>query len=245
MLEGFKKIDNPLTVIGIFAGVSEISMGAVAALSPELRPVFLWFVVLFPPFLISLFFITLNFNHKVLYAPSDYRDDSAFVGLARASTEDASKGLNEALEKLEAINTQLATSNLEIKAESDGESQNLSNAIKEITENVADAKESVDAISFDHATYPDMTWGQWRIIAYLYDRVEPTPITQVATDLKISHPKLSRDTAYLREQGLLIKEKDGPKLLVFLTDQGRAWAAREVLKYVPVSLKLKLPMQNG
>ncbi|ALG52958.1 hypothetical protein FORC6_2632 [Vibrio parahaemolyticus] len=45
--------------------------------------------MLFPFTLIALFFITLNWNHKVLYAPSDFKDEDHFVNiLQKASLKD-------------------------------------------------------------------------------------------------------------------------------------------------------------
>jgi hypothetical protein len=42
--------------------------------------------MLFPFALISLFFITLNFNHRVLYAPSDFKDEDNFVNILKKSS---------------------------------------------------------------------------------------------------------------------------------------------------------------
>lgn len=38
----------------------------------------MWFVMLFPTLLVVLFFLTLNFNHTVLYAPGDYSNERYF-----------------------------------------------------------------------------------------------------------------------------------------------------------------------
>ncbi len=79
-MEKIKFIRNPLTVIAIFAGIAEISGTSVLPfISSEHQGVFIWFVMIFPVFLLLLFFATLNFNHKVLYSPSDYRDDESFL----------------------------------------------------------------------------------------------------------------------------------------------------------------------
>jgi hypothetical protein len=42
------------------------------------QSIFLWFLILFPSILVVLFFLTLNFNHTVLYAPGDYSDGAEF-----------------------------------------------------------------------------------------------------------------------------------------------------------------------
>ena len=78
-------IKNPLTVIAIFAGTAEISGTAVLPfLGANSQEIYLWFLMLFPFALITLFFITLNWNHKVLYAPSDFQDEDNFVNILRA-----------------------------------------------------------------------------------------------------------------------------------------------------------------
>lgn len=80
MIERMGRISNPLTIIAIFAALAEIagtiSLGIVDA---SLQSVFVWFVMLFPVLLVASFFLTLNFNPKVLYAPADFRDDKSFI----------------------------------------------------------------------------------------------------------------------------------------------------------------------
>jgi hypothetical protein len=83
----FNHISNPLTIIGIFAGLAEVSGTVVLPFtSGEIQKSYIWFVMLFPVFLVIIFFLTLNFNPKVLYAPSDYKDEKYFVGLVSPSS---------------------------------------------------------------------------------------------------------------------------------------------------------------
>lgn len=75
-----RQVRNPLTLIAIFAGLSETAATAVLPLlTGTVQLVFVWYVMLFPTLLVILFFRTLNRNHRVLYAPSDYRDERLFV----------------------------------------------------------------------------------------------------------------------------------------------------------------------
>jgi hypothetical protein len=75
-----KQVSNPLTLIAIFASLAEIAATSVLPiLEGEIQGVFVWYVMLFPVLLVVLFFITLNWNHGVLYAPSDYSDESNFL----------------------------------------------------------------------------------------------------------------------------------------------------------------------
>lgn len=80
MIEKMSRIANPLTIIAIFAALAEIagtvSLGIVDS---SLQSIFVWFVMLFPVLLVATFFLTLNFNPKVLYAPADFREDKSFI----------------------------------------------------------------------------------------------------------------------------------------------------------------------
>lgn len=100
MMENIKSINNPLTIIALFAGLAEIAMTvAIKLVLPELQYIFIWFVMGVTVLIILLFFLTLNFNAKVLYAPSDYKDEQNFVtmlGVERISLD--LKGVSQQLE---------------------------------------------------------------------------------------------------------------------------------------------------
>ena len=77
-------IKNPLTIIAIFAGIAEISGTAVLPLlDGEVQSIYIWFLMFFPILLVILFFLTLNFNHKTLYAPSDFKDEKHFLNILK------------------------------------------------------------------------------------------------------------------------------------------------------------------
>lgn len=94
-----KKISNPLTIIGVFASLAEVGGTVVTALVPSLQSIYIWFVIGFPTLLLILFFLTLNFNNLKLYAPSDYRNDMAFL----ASTMLAENFNNDVWEKVKEL----------------------------------------------------------------------------------------------------------------------------------------------
>lgn len=80
MIEKIKKINNPLTIIAIFAALAEINATiAIGLIDKELHSIFIWFVIGFPVLLVILFFATLNLNTKVMYSPSDFKDDKNFM----------------------------------------------------------------------------------------------------------------------------------------------------------------------
>lgn len=109
MVEKIGHIKNPLTVIAIFAGIAEISGTIVLPfISEENQATYIWFLMSFPFFLVLVFFLTLNFNHKTLYSPSDYRDENNFLNpIAKATPEESEKKLKrEAQEVVEEVKSE-------------------------------------------------------------------------------------------------------------------------------------------
>jgi len=90
MIEKIKPVSNPLTIIAIFAALAEIAgTVAIATVDKPLQGTFIWFVMGFPILLVTAFFLTLNFNSRVLYAPSDFKKEELFLELTfgRASLD--------------------------------------------------------------------------------------------------------------------------------------------------------------
>ena len=82
MIEKIKPVNNPLTIVGIFAALSEVfSIGVLGFIDKGLQIIFIWFIMGFPLILVLAFFITLNFNPIVLYAPKDFRKDENFISI--------------------------------------------------------------------------------------------------------------------------------------------------------------------
>ena len=73
-------IGNPLTLIAVFAGVSEaVGTGVMPLVEPAVQSTLVWFVMLFPAVLVLLFFGTLWLAPAKLFGPSDYRTDEAYL----------------------------------------------------------------------------------------------------------------------------------------------------------------------
>ncbi len=71
-----------MTIIAIFAALSETSAAvSLPFLGQEERGIYVWFLISFPFYLLLLFFATLNFNYKSLYAPSDFEKGKHFMKL--------------------------------------------------------------------------------------------------------------------------------------------------------------------
>lgn len=80
MNKPLKTITNPMTLIAIFATLSETSAAiSLPFLDDDDREYYLWFLISFPFYLLLLFFITLNFNYRSLYSPSDFRKGKHFI----------------------------------------------------------------------------------------------------------------------------------------------------------------------
>lgn len=103
MVEKIGHIKNPLTVIAIFAAIAEISGTTVLPfIESENQGIYIWFLMLFPVFLVGTFFLTLNFNHKVLYAPSDYKNEDNFLkSFGKATSQEKQEKLREEVEEAE------------------------------------------------------------------------------------------------------------------------------------------------
>ena len=84
VIEHFKTVSNPLTIIAIFSGIAEVSRTVVLPFidHPD-QLIFIYFLISFPVLLVLLLYVTLNLNHKVLYAPSDFRNKRFFFDLIR------------------------------------------------------------------------------------------------------------------------------------------------------------------
>jgi len=111
------KIQNPLTIIAIFAGIAEVAGTAVLLGLPiELQRIFVWFVMLFPVILVILFYLILIFKTNVLYAPGDFNDERNYMELQRSKT------LNAATHIIE-----------EIKGDNDSKQSDIASAKKEVS----------------------------------------------------------------------------------------------------------------
>ena len=97
-----KKVSNPLTIVAIFSGAAEtFATGALVALPLSLQEKFIYFVMFFPVFIVTLFFFVLVFKPQVLYAPSDFSNEEHFLHanqLKEVVAQETEKVLSEAKE---------------------------------------------------------------------------------------------------------------------------------------------------
>ena len=72
--------NSPLKIIALFCGLTEVAMATVLLnLDGDLQIYFMWFVMIFQMILLVFFFLTWNFNPKVLYSPSDFKNDKSYL----------------------------------------------------------------------------------------------------------------------------------------------------------------------
>ena len=84
--QGKKHVSNPLTLIAIFAGLSEtVSTAVLPLLDKSLQGQFMYFIMGFPTLLVLIFFGILILNRKILYAPGDFNDETNFMTLQGTS----------------------------------------------------------------------------------------------------------------------------------------------------------------
>jgi len=103
------KVNNPLSVIGIFSTLTEVVGATVLPfLSERNQNIFIWFIVIFPVLLVGLFFLTLFLKHNVLYAPGDFREDKTYLDALKTSKstirDNTTDGSSAAIQQLENVN---------------------------------------------------------------------------------------------------------------------------------------------
>jgi predicted transcriptional regulator len=160
MIEKIKAVNNPLTIIAIFAALAEVAgTVALATVDKSLQQTFVWFVMAFPTLIVIFFFATLNFNPKVLYAPSDFRNEENFLNTLLGA-RGLSSSLDEVAEQLEEAKAQiLEQSAAQISAINDSERAALTKLLERIESRVATAREEAKAVVADvaDAAYPTST----------------------------------------------------------------------------------------
>jgi hypothetical protein len=117
MHEKIGHVRNPLTIIAIFASIVEISGTVVLPrISEANQGIYIWFLMLFSTLLIGLFFYILWSRHHVLYAPSDFKDESHFINLFQPATrQERIKKFEEEMKEVETeILQKDQTNNIEI-----------------------------------------------------------------------------------------------------------------------------------
>lgn len=78
-------IRNPMTIIALFVGLTELALSIVFSNSPSnVQPIILAFIVIFPSLCAIAFYLILWFRPQNFYGPSDYRSDKTYVTMNKA-----------------------------------------------------------------------------------------------------------------------------------------------------------------
>lgn len=92
----YNYVKNPLTIIGIFASIVEVSGKCVLPfLTESNQNCYMWFLIVFSAILLIIFFTILLRCPQKLYAPSDFKDENNFFRCLNKRTATA----DEILEK--------------------------------------------------------------------------------------------------------------------------------------------------
>ncbi len=214
VIERIRAVSNPLTVIAIFAALAEVaSTVAVAAVDPTVQRVFIWFVMGFPVLLVGLFFLTLNFNPRVLYAPSDFRDEANFLTIAlggqrlTADLDAVTRQIDEAQRELaESLRRSLGTD----AARLSDLQKALSLELQSIRNQIAHTRDSADEL-FSEATVTAFPQSglQARILSVVASSVGQMSPVDVARACGMSVNATERAVTRLLKRGLLRKREDG------------------------------------
>ncbi|EHB5529370.1 MarR family transcriptional regulator [Vibrio cholerae] len=95
------KVSNPLTIIAIFAGVSEaMATIALIQLADKAQSIFIYFVMFFPTLIVVLFFYMLIYKNTALYAPSDFEDQNNYLKIYNIS-DAIGRGVDSVLQEYE------------------------------------------------------------------------------------------------------------------------------------------------
>ncbi len=171
MIEKMKTVQNPLTVIAIFAALAEVAgTVALATVDKPIQSTFVWFVMAFPTILVVLFFLTLNFNAKVLYAPSDFKDEENFLNTL-AGGRVVSHSLEALTKELDSVrNKILLEARKEVGAAQDAERDNLVSVVNRqlelLREKVEMAKESAIETTFAAAQAQVLKCGYCSLVQF-------------------------------------------------------------------------------
>lgn len=218
MIEKVKAITNPLTIIAIFAALAEIAgTVALSLVTPGLQVTFVWFVMLFPSFIVLLFFLTLNFNPKVLYAPSDFKNEENYL--------QAMYGVSKLQGNLEIIEQQLEAAKTQILKEAEGRISSTSAEQMEKLKGIINSQLSLvkseinstkeSAVDLNLISFNDvpMSAQQARIMKVLALAKEPMTLFQLAETINVSVSATRRSLENMSRRGVLlvINEADSEK----------------------------------
>lgn len=205
MIEKVKRISNPLTIIAIFAALAEVAgTTALVGVEKEVQEIFVWFVMLFPTILVVLFFLTLNFNHHVLYAPSDYDSDDNFLEAIRGRKE-----LDVNFVNLEAEVNSLSNTLQEALAQQNGSTNQeqleslksiISQELASVRARIEVTKESAEELSLHALPRSEL---QAKVLSFIYTQKKPVTLSELSESLGMSEDAVGRAAEKMVKRGTI------------------------------------------
>jgi len=216
MVEKIRSVQNPLTVIAIFAALAEVAgTVALATVDKSLQHTFVWFVMAFPTCLVLLFFATLNFNPKVLYAPSDFKDEDNFLNTL-AGGRAVSESFDYLDKQLEVAKRQILDETTEkLGVAADAELQRLANKVTEQLELFRNKLE----LSRESAVQATLAAGQSREVVRCQDCKLVQFLTESGVCRRCKRSLPSEDLASTTAEGLYPRSKLQAQILDYLVTQ--------------------------
>lgn len=204
-----KSVSNPLTIIALFAALAEVAgTVAIKLVAADMQSTFIWFVMIFPTIIVVLFFITLNFNAKVLYAPGDFKNEENYLAAMNAKQ---SLGIGK-------VQTMMAEARIEIISEmmktistnGAGERNKVEKFVTDKLQPVQDAVEDVRS-----EIYND--YLRTSFLPKLSDNVRKRAISRVKETLEHAGKPLT--AAEIAKEGRINADL-AMSVLLFLVDEG-------------------------
>ncbi|MDT0123894.1 hypothetical protein Q9R46_14630 [Paenibacillus sp. RRE4] len=200
------KVQNPLTIIAIFAGIAEIAgTGVLLGLPLEIQSTFIWFVMLFPVGLVTAFFLVLLFKHNVLYAPSDFVDENNFMNLLQ--NKKVQHELIEVVDLLEQVK-ESNTANDHLKQTLNEAMLKLENAKQN---NEMSSNKIINSEKFIKNYYYDLATEE-AIVDILQKRINGISLSELSLELNIGLNVTKGHVSRLIDKGRVMKE-DGKYIL--------------------------------
>lgn len=101
-MKSFGKVSNPLTIIAIFASITEVAGSVVVATNDN--PILVWFFVLFPTLLVIGTFWVLIKKKDAFFFPSDFQSDESYLSLFSRTKEISTSELSRIYDELNEVN---------------------------------------------------------------------------------------------------------------------------------------------
>lgn len=212
MIEKMRAVSNPLTIIAIFAALAEVAGTVVLALvDASIQSIFVWFVMLFPILIVLLFFLTLNFNPKVLYAPSDFRDEENFLQTMLGAKR-IERDLQEIDLQIEAAKRAIAVEAEKRVGSVENVSQRLTatfdeylSKIQASVESTRETAEDLNLISFEKLPNSAL---QAKIMHILKSRGNFVAVSDISNATNMSEVATKRSLEKLQTRGIVTPNED-------------------------------------